>query len=163
MTQKITRRAPTITKEAHMPGTLTRWDPFAELTELRGPWERLLDALPFDGKAEWMPAIDVERSNGELMVRADIPGIKPEEVKIEIVDNVLTVSGHHMEATEKKENKHYLRRERRYGAFSRSLALPDGVDPGKVKATTHDGVVEVTVPLPKSTKKERVEITPTAA
>jgi HSP20 family protein len=162
VTQKDRQAVPTITKEAHMPGSMTRWDPFSELTELRGPWERLLDALPFDGRQQWMPAIDVERSNGDLMVRADIPGIKPEEVKIEIADNVLTVSGEHRDATEKKD-KHYLRRERRYGAFSRSVSLPDGVDASKVKATTHDGVVEVTVPLPKGAKKERVQITPTAA
>lgn len=145
-----------------MPGTITRWDPLAELAELRGPWERLLGALPFDGQQSWMPAIDVERHDGDLVVHADVPGIKPEEIKIEIENNILTVSGEHKESSEKKD-KNYLRRERRYGAFSRSVALPEGVDPKKVKAVTRDGVVEVTVPLPREAKAERVEITPTAA
>lgn len=144
-----------------MPGTITRWDPFAELAELRGPWERLLGMRPFDGQQKWAPAIDIERSNGDLVLRADVPGIKPGEVKIEIEDNILTVSGQHHESSQKQE-KDYLRRERRYGSFSRSMALPEGVDPKKVRAKTHDGVVEVTIPLPQEAKKERVEITPTA-
>lgn len=145
-----------------MPGAMTRWDPFAELAELRGPWGRLFSALPFDGRHAWAPAIDVERRDTELVLRADVPGIKPEEVKIEIENNILTISGEHQESSEKKE-KDYLRRERQYGAFSRSMALPDGVDAKKVKAKTRDGVVEVTVPLPHEAKAERIEITPTAA
>jgi len=115
-----------------------------------------------DGERTWMPAVDVERENGNLVVRADVPGIKAEEVKIEVQDDILTVSGQHEEHKESKE-AHYLRRERRYGAFSRSMALPMGVDPQKIKAKTHDGIVEVTIPLPKEAKKEAVTITPTAA
>lgn len=74
----------------------------------------------------------------------------------------LTVSGSHEEREEKKD-KHFLRRERRYGSFSRSLALPAGVEAKKIKAKTHDGVVEVTIPLPTEAKKETVTITPIAA
>jgi HSP20 family protein len=144
-----------------MPGALTRWEPFAELGELRGRFDRMFGDLIDSGPREWMPAIDVERDNGNLVVRADVPGIAPDEVKIEVEDDILTVSGSHEEHKEKKD-KHFLRRERRYGAFSRSLALPAGVDAKKIKAHTHDGVVEVTIPLPKEAKKETVTITPTA-
>jgi HSP20 family protein len=144
-----------------MPGALTRWEPFAELGELRGRLDRMLGELT-DGERTWMPAIDVERDNGNLVVRADVPGIKPDEVKIEIQDDILTVSGQHEERKETKDkDKHFLRRERRYGAFSRSMALPMGVDPKKIKAKTHDGIVEVTIPLPKEAKKETITITPT--
>jgi len=144
-----------------MPGTLTRWDPLGELTELRTRFDRMLDQ--FDGRERvWTPAIDVVRDNGNLVVRADLPGIKPEEVKIEVEDDILTVSGEHEERTE-QQDPHYVRRERRYGSFSRSMALPPGVEASKIKATTHDGVVEVTIPLPKEAKKETVKITPTAA
>ena len=90
------------------------------------------------------------------------PGIKPEEVSIEVEDDILKVSGEHRESTEEKD-KHYVRRERRYGSFSRSMALPVGVDAKKIKAKTHDGVVEVTIPLPKEAKKEPVRINPTAS
>ena len=145
-----------------MAGTLTRWDPFAELGELRTRFDRMFDELADGRERAWTPAIDVVRDNGNLVVRADIPGIKPEEVKIEVEDDILTVSGEHEERKEEKD-KHYVRRERRYGSFSRSMALPAGVDAKKIKAKTHDGVVEVTIPLPKEAKKETVTIKPTAA
>ena len=145
-----------------MPGTLTRWSPFAELGELRSVLDRMFDEPTYGPAHAWTPAIDVMRENGSLVVRADIPGIKPEEVKIEVEDDILTVSGEHEEHTETKD-KHYMRRERRYGSFRRSMALPGGVDAKKIKASTHDGVVEVTIPLPEEAKKQRVSITPTAA
>jgi HSP20 family protein len=145
-----------------MPGTLTRWDPFAEFGELRSRFDRMFDELADGRERAWTPAIDVVRENGNLVVRADIPGIKPEEVKIEVEDDILTVSGEHEEHKEEKD-KNYVRRERRYGSFSRSMTLPPGVEAKTIKAKTHDGVVEVTIPLPKEAKKETVTITPTAA
>jgi HSP20 family protein len=110
----------------------------------------------------WAPAIDVVREDGHLVVRAELPGIKPEEVKIEVEDDILTVSGEHEERDEEK-GKQYVRRERRFGSFSRSMALPAGVDARKIKAKTRDGVVEVTIPLPSEAKPEAVRITATAA
>jgi len=145
-----------------MAGTLTRWDPFAELSELRTRFDRMFRELAEGGDGEWTPAVDVIRDDGHLVLRADIPGIKPEEVKIQVEDDILTVAGEHEEHKDEKE-KRFVRRERRYGAFSRSMALPAGVDVSKIKATTHDGIVEVTIPLPKEGKKEPVTITPTAA
>ena len=145
-----------------MTETLTRWYPFAELGEVRSHLDRMFDEFTDGRERAWTPAIDVVRQNGTMVVRADVPGIKPEEVKIEVEDDILTVSGEHEEHKEQKE-KNYARRERRYGSFSRSLALPPGVEAKRIKATTHDGVVEVTIPLPKEAKKETVTITPTAA
>jgi len=145
-----------------MPGTMTRWDPFTDLGGLRSRFDRLFDEWLDGRERAWTPAIDVVREDGHLVVRADIPGIKPEEVKIEVEDDILTVSGEHQESKEEKD-KHYVRRERRYGSFSRSMTLPAGVDPKKIDAKTHDGIVEVKIPLPKEAKKETVKITPTAA
>ena len=144
-----------------MPGTLTRWEPFAELGEMRLRLDRLFDEWLDGHERAWTPAIDVVREDDHLVLRADLPGIKPEEVKIEVEDDILTVSGAHEERREDKD-KRFLRRERRYGSFTRSMALPAGVDPKKIKAKTHDGVVEVTIPLPKPAKKETVKITPSA-
>lgn len=141
-----------------MPGAITRWEPFADLGELRSQFDRLFG----ERDQGWMPAIDVVRDNGNLVIRADVPGIKPDEVKIEVENDILTVSGEHEEKKEEKE-KHFLRRERRYGSFRRSMALPAGVNAKQIKAKTHDGVVEVTVPLPKEPEKQKIEITPTAA
>jgi HSP20 family protein len=146
-----------------MPRALTRWDPFAELSDLRTRLDRMFDEWPlFEGRERrWTPAIDVVRDDGNLVVRADVPGIKPEEVKIEVEDDVLTISGQHEEHTE-EQHKHYVRHERRCGSFSRSIVLPADIDAKQIKATTHDGIVEVTVPLPKEAKKETITITPTA-
>jgi len=144
-----------------MPGALTRWDPFSELADLRTRFDRVFDELAHGREHAWTPAIDVVRDDANLIVRADIPGIKPEEVKIEVEDDILTVSGEHEERKEEKD-KQYVRRERRYGSFSRSMALPAGVDPKQIVAKTRDGVVEVTIPLPTEAKKETIKITPTA-
>ncbi len=145
-----------------MPGALTRWDPFAELSELRSRFDRMLDEIGDARTREWTPAIDMIRDNGHLVVRADVPGIKPEEISIEVEHGVLSLSGSH-EETEEKTDERFVRRERRYGAFSRRMALPEGVDPKKIKAVTHDGVLEVTIPLPKEAAKEPITITPKAA
>lgn len=145
-----------------MPGALTRWEPLAELADLRTRFDRVFDQLSTAREREWTPAIDVMRDDGNLVVRADIPGIKPEEVKVQIEDDVLTLSGEHEESSEEK-GKDFVRRERRYGAFSRSIALPRGIQPDRIQARTHDGVLEVTIPLPEEAKKQPVTITPTAA
>ncbi|MGZ4307298.1 MAG: Hsp20/alpha crystallin family protein [Solirubrobacteraceae bacterium] len=143
-----------------MPRALTRWDPFAELGELRTRFDRVFDDFTVGRERAWTPSIDVVRDGGNLVVHADIPGVKPEEVKVEVEGDILTVSGEHEESKEEKD-KHFVRRERRYGSFSRSMALPAGVDPTKIEAKTHDGVLEVTIPLPADQKKEAVTITPT--
>ena len=144
-----------------MAGTLTRWDPFAELSELRTRFDRMFDQ--FDGaERAWSPAIDVVRDDGNLIVRADVPGTEAQDVKVEVEDDILTISGQHEEHTD-EQHKHYVRHERRCGSFSRSIALPDGVDAKKIKANSHDGVVEVTIPLPKEAKKETVKISPAAS
>ena len=141
--------------------TITRWEPFAELAEMRSRFDRLFGDLVDGRDREWMPAVDMIRDNGNLVVRAEVPGIKPEEIDIKVDAGMLTISGKHEEATEEKD-KEFVRRERRYGAFSRTMALPEGVDPKKIKATTTDGVLEIKVPLPKEAASEPVTITPTA-
>ena len=144
-----------------MAHSITRWEPFAELAEMRSRFDRLLSDVADGHDREWMPAVDMIRDNGDLVVRAEVPGIKPEEIEIEAEGGVLTISGKHEETSEEKD-KEFVRRERRYGAFTRSMPLPEGVDPKKIKATTSDGVLVVTIPLPKEATAEPVKITPTA-
>jgi HSP20 family protein len=145
-----------------MPGALTRWVPYAELADLRSRFDRIFGELSSDSEWKRMPEIDVERSDGSLIMRADVPGFKPEEINIEVEDEMLTISGRHEEAKEEK-GKHYLRHERRFGSFSRSIALPAGVDASKISAETHDGVLEVKVPLPEEkAEHKKVTITPKA-
>jgi HSP20 family protein len=138
-----------------MESTITRRHPIADLSEL------LDQALTrFGDGSGWNPRIDVVKKEGELVLRADLPGVKPDQIKVEVEDGVLTVSGEHEEKTEEKKER-YLRRERRYGSFSRSMALPEGVKSDDIEATTSDGVLEVRIPLPdpkeKPTKTVKVE------
>jgi len=146
-----------------MPRALARWDPFTELADLRTRLDRMFDASPWlEGRDRaWTPAIDVVQEDGNLIVRADVPGVKPEDVKIEVEDDILTISGSHEEHTE-EQHERYARHERRCGSFLRTMRLPAGVDARQIKASTHDGVVEVTIPLPQEAKKEAITITPTA-
>jgi len=146
-----------------MPRALSRWDPFTELAGLRTRLDRVFDDWPWlEGRDRaWTPAIDVVQEDGNLIVRVDVPGVKPEDVKIEVEDDILAISGSHEEHTE-EQHERYVRHERRCGSFSRAMALPAGVDAKQIKATTHDGVVEVTIPLGKEAKKEPITITPTA-
>ena len=146
-----------------MAGALTRWNPFAEIAELRSRLDEVFDELGGHPQVAWRPAIDVMRRDDTLVVRADLPGLTPEEFKIEVEDGVMTVSGEHQEDRSDSDGGRYVRRERRFGAFSRSIALPSGVDAQAIKAQTRDGVVEVTVPLPSGAPTQKVEITPAPA
>jgi len=98
--------------------------------------------------AMWMPDIEVMERDGKLEIRADLPGMKAEDVKVDVEDEVLTISGerqHHQEGTEGG----VFHSERSYGSFSRSIALPQGVDPGAIEARFEDGVLEITLPMPQ--------------
>jgi HSP20 family protein len=140
-----------------MARTITRWEPFAEIAEMRSRFDRLLSELADGEGREWTPAIDVVRDDGHLVIHANVPGIKPEEIEIKVENDVLTISGEHVETKEETDTT-FVRRERRYGAFLRSTPLPQGVDPKKIDAKTRDGVLEVTIPLPTEASHEPVTI-----
>ena len=93
---------------------------------------------------EWAPAIDVATENGDLVIKAELPGVKQEDVDITLQDNVLTVSGERKAEQEEERGGYYVR-ERRYGSFSRSLTVPEGVDESKIHARYENGILEVTV------------------
>ena len=108
-----------------MASALSRWEPFAELADLRARLDQMFTEFAPRGEHRFVPAIDVVRSNGNLVLKADLPGIKANEVTIEVEDDVLTVRGEHGEEHEEKRGQ-YMRRERRWGSFQRSMPLPDG-------------------------------------
>lgn len=137
---------------------LTERRPFPDFAELRSRLDQMFRDLG-DGERAWTPSVDVVKREGELVLKADLPGIKPDEVKIKVEDGVLTVSGEHEEKEEEKKGD-YMRRERRYGSFSRSMSLPRGVKAEDIEATTEDGVLEVKIPLPQAEGAGTVEIKP---
>lgn len=134
-----------------------RAGPLAELADLQSRFDRMFDDMLDRGSGDRTLAIDVLDEDDAIVVRADVPGIKPEEVEVHVQDDVLTVRGAHEEQSEEKA-KRYVRRERRYGAFTRSIALPPGVDAEAIKASCQDGVVEVRVPKPQQTEPRRIEV-----
>ncbi|HZB84632.1 MAG TPA: Hsp20/alpha crystallin family protein [Rubrobacteraceae bacterium] len=93
---------------------------------------------------EWVPSVDVVRKDGDLIVRAELPGVKPEDVDITVHEGVLTISGER-EAEQEEERAEYYVREVRHGSFRRSMALPEDVDEEKVRARYQDGILEVTL------------------
>lgn len=144
-------------------GTLMRWQPFADLDDLRARFDRLFADIG-DGErgGTWRPDIDVAEAEGKLEIRVDVPGIKPEEIKVEVEDDVLTISGEHAEEHE-RQGRRFMRRERRYGSFARAIGLPENVKRDEIDATCHDGVLEVTVPFAEAPRHETRTITPKAA
>jgi HSP20 family protein len=97
-----------------------------------------------DQLSQWAPALDVLQEDGDIVVRAELPGVKQEDVDITFHNGVLTISGER-KAEEEREGSGYYVRERRYGSFRRSMTLPQGTDEGKISARFEDGVLEVRV------------------
>ncbi|MBL7140773.1 MAG: Hsp20/alpha crystallin family protein [Planctomycetes bacterium] len=136
--------------------------PAATLSSLRDEMNNLLNRFwsntnePF-GLAEWAPALDVSESGDAVLVHAEIPGIDPKEIEISVVGDTLTIRGEKKDETEQK-GRNYHRVERRYGAFTRSLALPASVHPDQVTATARQGVLEIRLPKREEAKARRIEI-----
>jgi HSP20 family protein len=105
----------------------------------------------------WMPAMDLVETDDHFVLRADLPGMGEDDVKIEFEDGTLTVSGERKSEHESK-SEGYHRVERAFGAFSRSLTLPQGIDPEAVTASFDRGVLEVSIPKPEERKPRRIEI-----
>ena len=137
------------------------WEPFTELVTMRDDMDRLFNAFfgtePHDIENMWRPAIDIEESNGNLLVRAEVPGMKKEDIKVAVKDNMLTISGERKRENETIE-KTFHRIERSYGKFSRMIRLPAEVDADKVKATYKEGVLHVTLPTPEAMKPKQIEV-----
>ncbi|HLH13262.1 MAG TPA: Hsp20/alpha crystallin family protein [Solirubrobacteraceae bacterium] len=145
---------------------LIRWEPAREMQTIQQEMNRLFGTF-FDSQAggngdgatlrRWVPAMDLVEEGDRYVLRADLPGVREEDVKIELEDNVLTISGERRsEHEERKEG--YYRVERASGSFSRSLVLPEGVDPQQIRARIEHGVLEVSVPKPAERKPHRVAI-----
>lgn len=112
-----------------MARALNLWDPFAEIADLRSRFDRVFDELGGHAQGAWQASIDVMRRDGVLVVRADLPGLTPDEVKIEVEDGVLTVSGEHREDRSDPDGGRYARRERRLGASRGRSPCPPGSMP----------------------------------
>jgi HSP20 family protein len=145
--------------------TIVRWEPLRELGSLQNEMNRLFNTvfetpLPGNGGStmrRWVPSMDLVETDEHFVLRADLPGMSEEDIKIEFEDGTLTVSGERKAEHESKSEGFY-RVERAFGSFSRSLTLPQGIDPEAVTASFDRGVLEVRVPKPEQRKPRRIEI-----
>ena len=152
---------------------LTRWDPAREMMTLREAMDRLFDdafTRPFylerNGGSTWAgPAIDMYQTGDEVVVRAAIPGIKPEEVQINVTGDVLTIRGEMKKEEEKTsssqgKDRSWQIREHRWGAFERSVRLPGGVVADKAKAEFENGILNISLPKSEEVRPKTITVKP---
>jgi HSP20 family protein len=140
--------------------TLIRWEPLRELAAMQNEMSRWMNGLlEGDGRTtqNWAPAVDVWETEDELVYAFDLPGIPEDKISVEFEDGALTVTAER-EREQKVENDRFFRFERRYGTFSRSLGLPQGVAESDVNADYKNGVLEVHVRKPEEKKPHRIQI-----
>lgn len=140
------------------------WYPFSDIQNLHKEMNRLFDfTFPhWDSdtsllSGQWAPAIDVYDSKDNIVVKADLPGLKKEDINVSVQDDVLIISGEKKQESEVKE-KDYLRTERYQGIFHRSLRLPAQIDAAKVNASFKDGVLEIILGKKEESKPKQISI-----
>lgn len=137
----------------------TGLDVFEDLEDLQKQMNRIFDVRwPLKGNGDiWAPAVDIIDEKDQIRIKADLPGLKREDIEVSADNGILTIKGEKKEEKEIKE-KDYVRSERYYGAFHRSFSLPSGVDSQKVNASYKDGVLEVTLPKKEEAKPKQVKV-----
>lgn len=140
---------------------LTRFDPFREVGNLRREIERVFDQSPLRFDLEFsdtaaMP-LDVYEEGDKVVVKASMPGLKPEEIKVEVRGDVLSIWGEHKKMEEKKERNYHLK-EHRYARFERSLVLPSEVLSEKAQATFENGMLTLSLPKTEATKAKAIPV-----
>jgi HSP20 family protein len=156
--------AATVTSERRIIMTIVRWDPFRDVGALEDRMSRMLEGssygrFPEDPtRSAWVPPVDIY-SNGphELVLKAELPDMKEEEIALTVEDNTLTLRGEKKLDTE-VTGEHFHRIERSYGSFARTFVLPPTVDTGKVKAEYRAGVLTVRLPLREEAKPKQIKV-----
>lgn len=140
---------------------LTRWDPFQEMLNLRRTVDRLFDNASADRDwAEspvWGLAVDMVENKDEFIVKASVPGINPDDLDISYSDDTLTIKGEIKQDKEVKEDQYHMR-ERRYGSFVRSIALPTKIKGDSIEASYQNGVITLRLPKAEEVKPKRIAI-----
>jgi HSP20 family protein len=142
-----------------------RWDPFRELEDMSERLNRAFNRASVrsgEGKeiitvADWIPTVDISETDSEYQIKAELPEVKKEDVRVTVEDGVLTISGERRHETEEKGKK-FHRVERSYGSFVRSFTLPDHVDDTKVKAEYKDGVLHLRLPKSEKAKPQAIDV-----
>jgi len=144
-----------------------RYDPFREIRSLQEEMNRILSNFSrgFEDdlmSGAWTPSVDIFENKDQVVLEAELPGMKPEDVNISIENNVLTIQGER-KFEKKEEGDNYHRIERRYGSFTRSFTLPPTVDTEKITAEFDNGVLRLTIAKREEAKPRRIEIKASSA
>lgn len=142
--------------------SLVRWDPVRELAQWQNDVERLMGTFlrgstGGNGETRWAPPLDVWETDDELVYAFDLPGIPEDKISIEFENGTLSVSAEREREQEVKQDRFY-RFERRYGSFTRSIGLPQGVTEDEIRADYKDGVLELHVTKPKAPEPRKIQI-----
>lgn len=137
---------------------LRLWEPFRSFGPNFGDFERWADeAHGSEGERRWRPNVDVYENEGGYVLKADLPGMSKEDIKIDVNDGTLTIKGE-KKLEEKTEKDNYVRVERSYGTFMRSFTLTDDVDTENIEATYKDGVLEITLTKKEEAKPKEIQV-----
>jgi HSP20 family protein len=153
-----------------MRATITRFEPFRGANSFQDQIDRLfkeaVDRSEGSSLTPWAPAVDIYETEHELVVKADLPDVKPEELDIRVEENILTIRGER-KFEKKVDENNYLRVERSYGSFSRSFSLANTVNTEAIKADYKDGVLTLSIPKREEAKPKQIKVqvggTPAAA
>ena len=146
--------------------TLTTWDPFKELNELENRLATMFGRVPVrkSGEkdeamtvAEWAPLVDITEDEKEYLIKAQLPEVKKDDMKVSVQDGILTIAGERKSEKEER-NKKFHRVEWAYGSFSRSFTLPEDADADKVAGDFKDGVLKVHVPKSEKAKPKKIDV-----
>ena len=140
--------------------TLMRWDPYRSLLGFKRNMDRIFSDYDDDAPTQtstWSPAVDIFETKDNLVLRAELPGVDKKDVKINVENNILSISGERKFSDEIKRDD-YHRVERTYGSFFRSFTLPTRVDNEKIEAGYRDGVLEISLPKKEESKPRQIEI-----
>lgn len=141
--------------------TLVRWDPLREAAAMHTELSRLMNGL-FEGNGRetqaWVPTLDVWETEDSVHYAFDLPGLSEDAIEVEVEDGNLTVTATRERAPQTHDTGKYHRFERRFGTFSRTIGLPQGVSDEQIKASYRNGVLEIAVPLPAQQKPKRIEV-----
>jgi HSP20 family protein len=145
--------------------SIVRWDPFRELEDVSERLNRIFggSALRRDvGKdaltvVDWAPSVDIAETAEEFQIKAELPEVKKEDVRVSVDGNMLRIEGERKQEKEEKGKK-FHRIERSYGSFMRSFVLPDNIDDAKVQADFKDGVLNVRLPKSEKAKPKSVQV-----
>ncbi len=145
--------------------TIVKWEPFRGVAVLQDRINRVFeDAFPTTRETDdeiamcsWRPVADIHKTDHGIVVQAELPGVKKEDVSVEVKENVLIIRGER-KTDESIKEEDYFRRERCFGSFNRSFTLNEAIDPDKISAKFKDGVLKITIPEPEENKPKQITV-----